>query len=439
MAKKIYDILPPQEAPLAKGAGPLLDATDENVPVRPAVKRQGNIRRNRTNKNKKKRFPLKELVIGGGVIVFLLCGFAYLKLPKAEIQISPNIETISLQEKVTADISARAVNTSLKVIPARYIEMQQDGQQEFPATGSASDDATATGTIKIYNKIDAPAPFTLIKGTHFLSDSGKYFVTLAKIVIPAAQRKNGKLVAGSINVSVQAKEPGVDYNIPPSKFSIPKLNGSAYYYSIYGESTGAMTGGHIGKVKKVTESDIESAQALLTKELLAKAKTALEEKIADDEILLPGATQSTIVSASADVKAGAINDAFTQSATVKMLALVFKKQDVEKLMKDKMAPLIPAESIMLENSLITTYSALLIDMKEGTMALSVQGSAKAYQDIDTNELIGQFRLKSDEQIKAVLDQMYPGKISELKINFWPFWVSQAPKDKSRITVELNLE
>ena len=75
------------------------------------------------------------------------------------------------------DMTIVNIDFENKVIPAQYIEVQQDGQQEFQATGSASNDGKAKGTITIYNKISPSSSFTLKIGTHFLSDSGKYFVS----------------------------------------------------------------------------------------------------------------------------------------------------------------------------------------------------------------------------------------------------------------------
>ena len=98
-----------------------------------------------------------------------------------------------------------------------------------------------------------------------MSDSGKLFVALQKIVIPAAKKSGSKITPGSVQINVQAVEGGTDYNIAPSNFSVPGLKGTAYYYSIYATSTAAMTGGYTGKVKKVTDDDIQGAKDVLTK------------------------------------------------------------------------------------------------------------------------------------------------------------------------------
>ncbi len=383
----------------------------------------------------KRRFPWWEIIVGGTVIVLLLCIYLYNKLPKADVEIWPKTDVLSLQETIKADKSAVAVDFENKIIPAQYIEVQQDGQQEFQATGSASNDGKATGTITIYNKISPSSSFTLKIGTHFLSDSGKYFVTLDRVVIPGMSKNT----PGSVTVKVQAEESGADYNIGPSKFSAPKLSGTSYYYSIWAESKSAMSGGYTGKVKKVTSDNISGAKDVLTKQLLDKAEESLRSKLSSDDILLDGAMTKNIINASADAKEGAIVDEFKESAKVKISALVFKKQDLQAFAKEDILSQLPNTKKFLESSLDLSYTPQSVDITSGTEMINAQLSAKTYYSIDTLSLLDLLSMKSADQIKQVIDQRYGENISELKVNFWPFWVKSAPRDKNRIKVNLNFE
>jgi len=381
---------------------------------------------------RKRRFPLREILVGSSVILILLCIYFYNTLPKADIEIWPKTEVLSLQEKVKSDKSVTSVDFDKKVIPAQYVEVEKASWQEFQATGSASNDGKATGTMKIYNKISPSSSFTLKIGTHFLSDSGKYFITLDKVTIPGM---NGN-TPGSISVKVQAEESGEDHNIGSSKFSVPKLSGTSYYYSIWGESTSAMSGGYAGKVKKVTNKDIVNAKDALTKQLLDQAEKSLRDNLAEGDIVLDGAVAKTIIEASADVKEGAIVDKFTQQAKVKVSALIFKKQDLESFAKTNISSQLSPAKKLLENSLDLSYASTLIDMKLGTQTLDVQMSAKTYYSIDTVSLVDVVSTKSADQIKRAIDENYGEFISELKVNFWPFWVKSAPKNTDRIKIDL---
>jgi hypothetical protein len=115
---------------------------------------------------------------------------------------------------------------------------------------------------------------------------------------------------------------------------------------------------------------------------------------------------------------------------------VFKKQDIEKFIKDGITLNLPENNKLLENSLQINYSSASADMKSGKATVNVQSSAKTYYDIKTSDLVDLFATKSGDQIKQVVDQVYSGKVTQLKVNFWPFWVHKAPSDRSKIKVNL---
>lgn len=442
MAKKIYDILPPKLAHKKKIAATKQAVIAGKVDIeRKPRKQKKEIETTVPSSvtHERKRSPLREIMAGSAVILLLLSIYLYNKLPKADVQIWPVMEQFSSQEKMTADKSVLAVDVSKKVIPAQYMEESQDGWQEFLATGAVNTDKKATGTIKIYNKLNPSAAFTLVKGTHFLSDSGKYFVILEKVVIPAAQYQKGKLIAGSVSVKVEAEKAGEDSDIGPSKFSIPKLSGSAYYYSIYAESTVAMTGGHEGSAKKVTKDDIESARDALTKKLLGQAETTLRSKLSGEDVLIDNSLLRAVVEFTTTVKADTVIEKFNANATVKVSALIFKKQDLEQFAKSDVNSKISEDETFLEKSLDISYSPVSVDSKKGSAVMDLKLSAMTYKNIEENALVNLFTQKTSDEIKSLVDENYGSGIAKVEVDFWPFWVNSAPKNKNRINVELMFE
>ncbi len=383
--------------------------------------------------HKERRFPVMEVAIGGGVVILLLAIYLFNSLPKSDIKIWPKVETLSFQEKITASKKVTAVDISKKMIPALYIEEVKEVTQSFPASGSASNNGKATGIIKIYNKISPSSPLSLKVGTHFLSDGEKYFVTLDKVTIPAISGKT----AGSISVRVQAKEPGTSYNIGASKFSVPKLSGTAYFYSIWAESTEVMTGGYTGDVKKVTNADIANAKDVLTKKLLADAESALRARISEEYVLMDSALLKNVISATADKTANAIADNFNATAKVKVSALVFKKSDVAAFIKSDLAAQLPDGKNYLEKSLNIEYSADVVDMAGGTESLVIKVSYGMYVDIQKNDVVEFASRASASQIQQMISQKYGDGVYRTEVSFWPFWVKKAPSNKNRILVELN--
>ena len=427
--KKVYDILPPNVANKLENTIKSIDEGEKKK------KEKINYKKPVVSVDKKRRFPLWEIFVGGFVIIILICVYFYNTLPEVNIQIWPKLETLTLQESITADKLVGEVDLQKKVIPAKYIEIQKDGSQEFPATGSASNDGKALGVIRVYNKVNPSTPLVLKTGTHFLSDSGKYFVTLEKITIPGMQ----KGAAGFIDVKVQAEESGTEYNIKPSKFSVPKLSGTLYYYGIFGESNSDMKGGYTGNVKKVTKSDISNAKDVLTKSLLSQARSSLGDNFSFEYIILDEAILDNIISFNSSAKEGTVADNFTESATVKVLAIGFKKQDADKFVNDGIFSQLQNNRKILEKSVDNKYSANSADIKGGKLVLSINSTSKNYQSVDLNSIIDLLPKKSADKIGAIFEEKFGSNISELKVNFWPFWVKTAPNNKNRIKVDLNFE
>lgn len=429
MARKIYDILPPKIAHKVEHTIKEIAGSGKNE------------KKHKKNKIHReiKFFAKRRIFIASFAIILFMVIYLYNYLPKADIEIYPIMNNLSLQKKITADKSVDIVDLQKMVIPAQYIEIQKDGSQEFPATGISSNDSKASGDITIYNKINPLSPITLIKGTHFLSDSGKYFIIIDKVTIPAAKYQGSKLVPGSGTVKAQAKEAGSDYNIGSSKFSVPKLSGTAYYYSIWAESSSKMIGGSIGKVRKVTKDDIEGAKDTLTKSLLNEAENSLKVNFSKNDILLDGAILKTVISTTSSEEPGSVTDNFNELVRVKVSALVFKKDDLEKLVKQDILSTMEEDKDLLLQSLSINYNPDIIDVAKGIETINLESSAKSYVSINKNDLVELVSQKSFDQIKEIINKKYGENISQIKVNFWPFWVNKAPSNKNRIKINLNFE
>jgi hypothetical protein len=424
MAKKIYDIKPPKK--VGKTEKEHKDLLENN-------KRK----RHHARQKKEGRSIWKPVLISSIIIILIVGVYLFFKLPKAEITIWPKVDVLSFKQTITADKSADLIDLTNSVIPAQYFEVTKTKSQDFPATGSASNDGKASGTITIYNKYDPPASLTFKVGTHFMSDSGKLFVASQKIIIPAAKKSGSKITPGSVQVQVQAVEAGDSYNIASANFSVPGLKGTAYYYSIYATSTDAMTGGYTGKVKKVTDDDIQGAKDVLTKETTLEAVSALRSQISSDYVLLDNAVLFNTTGASTQTKSGTIADSFNYQATVKASAIAFKKSDLDQFVKNYIISQMSEGKALLESSLKTDYLANTVDVSGGKMALSLDFSSGVYQKIDRNSLSLSLFGENAEQIKRTIDSNLGDQASKIQIKLWPFWVKSAPNSQNAINIELK--
>jgi hypothetical protein len=450
VAKKIYDIKPPKAAQkvartvavkkprvVKRPKAPVVDkivkqAVNSSIYTAeptPSIARQ----------TVEKKSTKKPIFIGVLIIILVLAVYLFFKLPKADVTIWPKLDVLSFQQTIIADKTITSIDATKALIPALYFESEKIIAQDFPATGNASNEGKASGTITIYNKYDPPKSFTFVTGTHFMSDSGKLFIASEKIVIPAAKKVGSKITPGSVDVKIQAVEGGTDYNIAPSNFSIPGLKGTASYYSIYASSTSDMTGGYVGKVKKVTEDDIQQAKNVLSQKATTDATTELKAKISADYVLLDNAILSNVSDASTQTKAGAVADTFNYIVTVKASALAFKKADVEKFVKDYILSQVPENKKLLDGSTKIDYSSNIVDISGGKATLNLSFSSSVYQNIDNNAMGLSLIGETVDQAKQTIYNSLGDQVSKVQIKFWPFWVGSVPNSQKAINIFLKFQ
>jgi hypothetical protein len=436
--KKIYDVKPPKSH--KKKENPIKEYLDEKpkksapvaaapiVTVKSPKKKEasGMSMPSETSRKVWLWALLALVVIGAGTYLF----FA---LQRVNVTLWPAVDTLSFQETVTANQSASAVDATNLVVPAKTLTDQKSESEDFPATGNANNQGQASGTITVYNKISPSAPLTLKAGTHFLSDGGKLFVASKGFTVPAATSKG----PGSVQVAVQATSGGTDYNIAASNFSIPGLKGTSYYYSVYGTSTAAMTGGYSGSVKEVTADDIQTAQNTLQARLTADAIADLKTKVPAGYILLDDAVASNVTLSPNQVTAGTVEQTFTLQGSAAITAVIFKKADLDQLAGAYVTSQLQDGQAVLSSTLKEDYTVSSLDATDGKVALSVALSEGAYHDVDVNALSLAILGQNQTQINQTITTMLGDAIQKRQINFWPFWTTKVPNNQSDVHIYLK--
>jgi hypothetical protein len=153
--------------------------------------------------------------------------------------------------------------------------------------------------------------------------------------------------------------------------------------------------------------------------------------------VLNGAITTSVLSASPNVKSKAVVDVFDESASVNVTALVFKRQDIEAIIKQDINGQLTGGKKILDSTLPVTYNPDSIDVQGGKAAVHIQSNVKLYQQIDTNSLVDLFTLKSADEIKNIVTTMYQDSIANVKVQFWPFWANHVPSDRNRVKIDLH--
>ncbi|MBM3257741.1 MAG: hypothetical protein FJZ05_00790 [Candidatus Nealsonbacteria bacterium] len=435
MAKKVIDIFPPKKKEIIEKKE---EQEKKETEIKPKKKRQISLR------PLVKRVPV--LPFKKGLILFLvfliLSGtFCYITLSKAEISVWPETEAFNLIEQATIDKNATEVDSLLKIIPAETLQKEKTVVQAFPASGKVIKEEKAQGTIKVYNAYSTSAQ-VLVATTRFVSSDGKVFRTPVKVTVPGGTYEKGKLVPGEADVKVVADQPGKDYNIGPTKFSVPGFAGTDKYTKFYGESFEAMVGGFQEEVAKMTEEDLAQAEEVLVEKAKKECNELLQNELQSEAVsskfdYLSDTIQTEIVENFSLTSSGTETKDFNYQVKAQCQAVVFKKEDIDNYVKEAIAFQIPQDKKLYEESLKINYNVDSTDLETGQITVSMTILTKIYVDVDIISFKNALKGKTLLEAKLFLEN-YP-KITKASVKFWPFWVNRVPEELSKIKFNLVID
>jgi hypothetical protein len=366
----------------------------------------------------------------------LLGTAAFLFLPKAEIIVTPN----SSSQSVEMEFGGKVVDVvSEKEIPIRLIEKEMDVTVSMETSGDSSGNGEkAKGMITISNDFSSESQ-PLVATTRFESADGKIFRLVRGVTVPGISETDGKKEPGVIEAEVVADESGESYNIDPSSFTIPGLKGTQKYSKFSAKSKQRMSGGASqseSKNRAVSSGDIVQAKAEAERKFRADFESALGSEISESErILIPSAVVTMIGTAShPQVGVAASSFEYVSKWTGKIF--VFSEDDLRA----------KAISILRERSgvgegfdvrdISFEYGEATADYEKGLLYIRVRVTTLFVPTIDTESLRNDFLGKESGAIRDALGK-YP-EIKKIEINLRPkFFSFSVPKNPARVTVRVD--
>ena len=418
MKKKIIDITPP----------------GEEISER--------IKKEKKKKNFNFSFSRSLLLTLIAFILIIVIGLLAVPLySKMTVLLYPKIRTNNSETEVKISSSQSKIDLMAKIIPAKIYKKNVSFRKTFKATGEKNIGKKASGIIRVYNSTKSLRQVVLKEKTRFLSSDGaKIFRAVSKIYIPAAKKNGSKIIPGSVNIKVVAQEEGEEYNIKPSKFSVPGLMGSSLYYTIWGESTEAMSGGFKKTVKVVSSDDIEKAKSELKKALLEKSSGLVKKELGNQKNLIIDSQISKIdnLKFSCSKKEADQADNFNCQASADVSFLIFNLDDLRKIAEKYLRDNLPSMVMYDKKSLALNYSPENLLNESGKVVLDLKIQVNTYNKISNDLILSQVEGKRVEKAKNIIFYNYP-QVEKVKFIYKPFWAainSKLPKSEKRIKIEV---
>ncbi len=407
-------------------------------------KKEEDFSKNKTPKNKALKTPttkkIKPSTIFYLVSLILLIGvgiFAYFWLPSADITLYPATDEINFSGSFWVKKDAK-LDLENSVIPGSLIEKEKTIEKSFSPSQEKETAQKARGEIIVYNK--STSPYRFVPGTRFQSSDGKIFKSLDWISIPAGNPDN----PSKVEVLVEAEEAGEEYNIKPSTFTLPGLQGTVIYNLVYGKSEKEMSGGFVGKAKIVSEEDILEAEREM-KALQEKAVEDLKEEIFKDlpENLdfLKEAVVIDKEEIAFDKKAGDAGEIFKGKTSVKIKLLTFKEEDVRKIISEIVKGEVK-DGVEFQEVLSSQVVNYQISEAQGwTEAIHIEfkGNEKVAWKIDEEEVKQKIMGKTYEEFQKYIQEEMKGKIKDSNFVLSPFWTNRIPTRPERVKITVKYE
>lgn len=357
-------------------------------------------------------------------------------LPKADIAISLKTEIAPYDFEFIADESLEKIDAANDKIPLQKIEVASEESGTYPATGKKHMQEMASGEITVFNEYSS-TPQRIVATTRFLSKEGdKLFRINEAVTIPGFSRVEGVDVPGQVTIKVYADKPGEGYNIAPTSFSLPGLQGSPKYNSIYARSTKAMSGGIDKEVLYFSEGDYITAKEKLAKAAREKNEKDFLGKISEEALLLEDTKKEEDLEVKTNIKAGDVANDFQMNVKIITSANLILKADLDEIINEKLASRLPTDKKFLENSRDYQIGKVAID-QDGGVIIPARVNQKLITKIDTENLKKEIAGKSEAELKSYFSNM--SGVESTNINLWPFWVKSIPSshEKINITIDIN--
>jgi hypothetical protein len=289
----------------------------------------------------------------------------------------------------------------------------------------------AEGEVTIYNNF-SNTPQKFVKGTRLATTDNKIFKITDSVTVPG---KDGNK-PGEVNVKVQAEADGVEYNIGPTKFTVPGLKSSPKYKDFYAESTETMKGGANGTIAEVADIDLQKAITDIKQKLVTSVQEDIGRNVPEGFVY----NKDTLVLVTGKFEKVSEDDStatYAQNATG--TTLFFKRDEIVRRVLEKQnsndtaKPIVKVLDTSKFDISVTNSSEALKEDSQVTLTLT--GVAPAVFYPNKQQILEYYAGRPVSEFNDIAKRFQ--FIESAKRVIYPFWNTRFPTNIGKITVEFE--
>jgi hypothetical protein len=362
-------------------------------------------------------------VVCAGLITSTLMGGAEINVyPKHR---EPNVNTVLEAKKMPQPDE----------LSYEVMTLEAEGERQVTASGEEHVTSQAVGVISIYNNAQAES-LRLVTNTRFESPEGLIFKIKDSAIIPGyTVDQSGKKIPGVTTAEVYADQIGEEYNIAPSKFTVPGFKGDPEYENIYAESSETFTGGYNGQKFIINEVELQTAQQALRTELSNSLLERIDEEKPAGFVLFKDAVTFTYVS----LPSVAYGD---NLATIKEKVLLrvplFKEDNFAQFIAKETIPGYESDPVRISNydTFNFSYTSATTSSSDITnytsISFNLTGKPQVIWTYDSDKLKTDLVNLNKTALTSVLS-VYPA-IERANATIRPFWKTKFPAKTDEIEI-----
>jgi hypothetical protein len=362
------------------------------------------------------------IVVGGAVLASTLMG-------GADLTVYPRYR----EPNVNATFQALRTPQP-KELAYEIMTLEAEGERQVSATGKEAVTQQALGTILIYNK-HQNKPMRLVTNTRFEADGLIFRIKDSAIVPGYTKNESNEILPGVITAEVFADESGEEYNLAPSRFTIPGFAGEPEFDNLYAESIETFAGGFDGTRFIIDEGELNTSKQALQTELRNSLLERTEAEKPAGLVLFPGATTFTYESLPS-IEYG--EDLATIKEKVTMRIPLFIEAEFAAFIAAATVPGYEGGDVRVTD--YTTFNFAYVDSATNAtdistlneVAFKLTGRPQIVWEYDGEKLKTDLLNKNKTALPSVLGA-YPA-IEKAEAIIRPFWKTKFPIEIDEITI-----